>query len=221
MSSALGLTKFSNTRSGNNKMTYAIVGSGAIGHALATQFVRQGIEVMLANSRGPSSLVATARELGPHVRPVAVSEAARADVVILAIPFGAIKLFAQSAADEGVGWSGRLVIDASNAIAFPAFKPADLGGRLSTEIVAEAFPGARIVKAFNTIPAAKLAALPKQAGGRRAVVLSGDDADARFQVASLVERLGYSALDLGTLRQGSHLQQFGGTLVAKDLIQLG
>lgn len=202
-------------------MTYAIVGSGAIGHAIATQFVRQGMEVMLTNSRGPSSLVDTVRELGPYVRPVAVSEAVRADVVILAIPFGAIGLLAQSSAAEGADWSGRLVIDASNAIQFPAFKPADLGGRLSTEIVAEAFPGARIVKAFNTIPAAKLAALPEQAGGRRVVVLSGDDADARSQVGTLIERLGYSALDLGTLRQGSHLQQFGGALVAKDLIQFG
>ncbi|UVK46543.1 NADPH-dependent F420 reductase [Mesorhizobium sp. AR07] len=201
-------------------MTYAIVGSGAIGHAIATQFARGAIEVLLANSRGPSSLTDAVHELGPSVRPVTANEALRADVVILAIPFSAISPLAQSAAAEGVDWSGRLVIDASNAIAFPAFKPADLGGRLSTEVVAGAFPGARIVKAFNTIPAAKLAELPEQAGGRRVVVLSGDDADARSRAVSLIERLGYRPLDLGTLRQASHLQQFGGALVARDLVEL-
>jgi predicted dinucleotide-binding enzyme len=201
-------------------MTYSIVGSGAIGQAIATQFARQGIEILLANSRGPSSLVDTARELGPSIRPVAAGEALRADVVIVAIPFGAISPLAEGLAAEGVDWSGRLIIDASNAIEFPAFKPADLGGRLSTEVVAAAFPGARIVKAFNTIPAAKLAELPEQAGGRRVVVLSGDDADARSQAASLIRRLGYRPLDLGTLRQAGHLQQFGGALVAKDLVEL-
>lgn len=202
-------------------MTYAIIGSGAIGHAIATQFARQAIDVMLANSRGPSSLADTVRELGASIKPVSIGEAVRADVLILAIPFSAVSLLAQSAAAEEIDWSGRLVIDASNAIEFPAFKPADLGGRLSTEIVAEAFPGARVVKAFNTIPAAKLAELPGQAGGRRVVALSGDDADARSQVSGLIEHLGYCALDLGTLRQASHLQQFGGVLVGKDIVQFG
>jgi predicted dinucleotide-binding enzyme len=202
-------------------MTYAIIGSGAIGHAIATQFARQSIDVMLANSRGPASLVDMARSLGPNVRAVPVSDAVHADVVILATPFVAIPAVFEQAAASGVDWSGRLVIDASNAIEFPAFKPADLGGRLSSEIVAEAVPDARVVKAFNTVPAAKLEALPAQAGGRRVVVLSGDDAGARSQVADLIERLGYAALDLGTLRQASHLQQFGGPLVAQDLIKLG
>ena len=202
-------------------MTYAIIGSGAIGHAIATQFARKNIDVLLANSRGPSSLTEIARALGPCIRPGSTNEALRADLVILAIPFGAIAPLAQNAASEGIDWSGRLVIDASNAIEFPAFKPTDLGDRLSTEVVAAAFPGAHVVKAFNTIPAAKLAEIPEQAGGRRVVVLSGDDADARSQAGSLIERLGYRPLDLGTLRQASHLQQFGGALVGKDMVQFG
>ncbi|MBZ9844047.1 NADPH-dependent F420 reductase [Mesorhizobium sp. CA5] len=201
-------------------MTYAIIGSGAIGHAIATQFARQGIDVMVANSRGPSSLAEMARALGPNMRPATIGDAAHADVVILAIPFGAIPAFVVNASAAGANWNNRVVIDASNAVDFPSFKPADLGGRLSTEIVAKAFPGARVVKAFNTVPAAKLEAPPAQAGGRRVVALSGDDGSARSQVATLIERLGYAALDLGTLRQASHLQQFGGTLVAQDLIKL-
>ena len=197
-------------------MTYAIIGSGNIGHALATQFSRKGIEVMLANSRGLGSLVDIAQALGPTIKPTTAKEALQADVVILAIPFGAIP----EAVKGVVSWSGRLVIDASNAIEFPAFKPADLGGRLSTEIVAEAVPGARVVKAFNTIPAAKLKAQTALSGGRRLVVLSSDDASARADAAHLIEQLGFAALDLGTLRQASHLQQFGGAMVALDLIKV-
>jgi len=197
-------------------MTYAIIGSGKIGHALATQFARQGIDVMLANSRGPDSLRDTARALGPTIKPTSAKDALQADVVIFAIPFGAVP----DAVKEGGDWTGRLVIDASNAVEFPAFTPADLGGRLSTEIVAEAVPGARVVKAFNTIPAAKLEADPALTGGRRVVVLSSDDASARSGAAHLIEQLGYAALDLGTLRQATHLQQFGGAMVALDLVKL-
>jgi hypothetical protein len=75
-------------------------------------------------------------------------------------------------------------------------------------------------KAFNTIPAAKLEAQTALSGGRRVVALSGDDASARSEVVRLIEQLGYAALDLGTLRQASHLQQFGGPMVALDLIKL-
>lgn len=200
-------------------MTYAIIGAGAIGHALATQFARQGIEVRLANSRGPQSLAQVAEELGPAVRPSSIEDALAADLVIFAVPFGTIPSIVE-AAGTGAGWNGRIVVDATNAIAFPAFKPADLGGRLSSEIVAEAVPGARLVKAFNTIPAAVLAASPAEAGGRRLVVMSGDDVAAKQTMGELIERLGFAAIDLGTLRQASHLQQFGGALVAANLVRL-
>jgi predicted dinucleotide-binding enzyme len=198
-------------------MTYAIIGSGAIGHALATQFARKGIDLLVANNRGPASLVDLVRELGPNIKPVSVQDALRADVVILAIPFGAIPSAVKNAAD----WNGRIVVDASNAIDFPAFKPTDLGGRLSTDIVAAAVPGARVVKAFNTIPAAVLATAPEQSGGQRVVFLSGNDAKANTEIANLIGRLGFAAITLGTLAQGSPSQQFGGPLVAVNLIKLG
>jgi 8-hydroxy-5-deazaflavin:NADPH oxidoreductase len=196
-------------------MTYAILGSGSIGHALATQFARSGVDVLLANHRGPASLVEVVRELGPHVRAVAVDEAVRADVVILAVPFTSIS--------EAVGtvtkWDGRVVVDATNAIDFPAFTPTDLGGRPSTAIVAEKVPGARVVKAFNTLPAAVLAADPAQDGGRRVLFVSGDDAGANAEVGALIERLGFAAIDLGKLAEGGRLQQFGGPLTVMSLIK--
>ncbi len=196
-------------------MTYAIIGSGAIGGALATQFARKGIDVLVANSRGAASLADLASTLGSSIKPVSVAEALGADVVILAVPYRAIADVVGPAA----GWDGRIVVDATNAIDFPAFTPSDLGGRLSSEIVEDLLPGARVVKAFNTLPAAVLAAEPEQGGGRRVVFLSGNHADANAEVAALIQRLGFAAIDLGKLAEGGRLQQFGGALVVHNLVK--
>jgi predicted dinucleotide-binding enzyme len=194
-------------------MSYAIVGSGAIGHAIASQFARKGLEVAVANRRGPASLADWVRELGPSVVAVEVHEALRRDLVILAVPFSAIPQ-----AVAGASWGGRIAVDASNAIDFPAFTPSDLGGRLSTEVVSDALPGARVVKAFNTLPAAVLAADPAKDGGRRVLFVSGNDSAANGAVASLIERLGFAAIDLGKLAEGGRLQQFAGPFSALNLI---
>jgi 8-hydroxy-5-deazaflavin:NADPH oxidoreductase len=194
-------------------MTYAIIGSGAIGSALASQFARKGIDVRIANSRGPASLADLVHELGPKVTAVSVQDALRADVVILAVPFGAVP----DAVRDAGGWDGRIVVDATNAIDFPAFTPTDLGGRPSSGIVAQAVPGARVVKAFNTLPAAVLATDPSQNGGRRVLFLSGDDARASSEVTKLIERLGFAPIDLGKLSEGGRLQQFGGALTVLNL----
>lgn len=196
-------------------MTYAIIGSGAIGGALATQFARHNIDVLVANSRGAASLADLASTLGPSIRPVSVQQALSADVVILAVPYRAIADVVGPAA----GWDGRIVVDATNAIDFPAFTPSDLGGRLSSDIVADLLPGARVVKAFNTLPAAVLAAEPQQDGGRRVVFLSGDHPAANAEVGALIERLGFAAIDLGKVSEGGRLQQFGGALMVHNLVK--
>lgn len=198
-------------------MTYAIIGSGAIGSALARQFARSNIDVLIANSRGPESLAGLVAELGPHVTPTSLPEALKAGTVILAVPFTAVADAVQVSAE----WNGRIVVDATNAIDFPAFTPKDLGGRPSTEIVAEMVPGARVVKAFNTLPAAVLASDPAQDGGRRVLFVSGNDASANADTASLIERLGFAPITLGELNQGGLLQQFGASLVAQNLTKHG
>ena len=198
-------------------MTYAIIGSGAIGSALARQFARSNIDVLIANSRGPESLAGLVAELGSHVTPTSLPEALKADAVILAVPFTAVA----DAVHGSAQWNGRIVVDATNAIDFPAFTPKDLGGRPSTEIVAEMVPGARVVKAFNTLPAAVLARDPAQDGGRRVLFVSGNDASANADTASLIERLGFAPITLGELNQGGLLQQFGASLVAQNLTKQG
>ena len=130
-------------------MTYAIIGSGAIGTAIACQFSRAGLDVLVANTRGPDSLRGLANELGAHVRPVSLAEAAAADLVFLAVPYDAIGDATASVQD----WGGRTVVDATNAISFPAFTPRDLGGRPSTDVVAGTLKGVRVVKAFTPAPA--------------------------------------------------------------------
>jgi predicted dinucleotide-binding enzyme len=122
---------------------------------------------------------------------------------------------------KGINWGGRIVVDATNAIDFPAFSPRDLKGRLSTQIVGEAVLGARVVKAFNTLPAPVLAEEPAQQGGRRVLFISSDDNTARAAVVDLVGRLGFAAVDMGRIAEGGHAQQFGGGVAAKNFIQIG
>lgn len=198
-------------------MTYAIIGSGAIGSALLAHFSSKRIPVKVANSRGAASLEATAPKFGGTVVPTDIEDALAQEIVILALPFTAVPELAKGRKD----WSGTIVVDATNAIKFPEFRPADLDGKLSSEIVAEVLPGANVVKAFNTIPAAVLAADPVEASGRRVVVLSGNDAGANARVASLIEKLGFAALNLGSLKAAAPVQQFGGPLVAVNLIRKG
>lgn len=197
-------------------MTYAIIGSGAIGSALATQFARTGMDVLIANRRGPDSLGDLARELGPHVRPVPVVEAIVADVVFLAVPYDSIGESTAGVKD----WHGRIVVDATNAIDFPSFAPRNLGGRPSSDIVAEALKGARVVKAFNTLHAAILARDPADGGGRRVLFVSGNDADAIGEVERLAERLGFAPIVLGKVAEGGRLQQFGGPLASQNFVKM-
>jgi len=87
--------------------------------------------------------------------------------------------------------------------------------------VADAVPGARVVKAFNTLFAVLLGADPAVPGGRRVLFVSGDDASARTAVVDLIERLGFAAVDLGGLAEGGRAQQFGGGASGKEFVQIG
>ncbi|MGH6752949.1 MAG: NAD(P)-binding domain-containing protein, partial [Bradyrhizobium sp.] len=72
-------------------MKYAIIGSGKIGTALARTFARKGIEVAIANTRGPETLAPMVQELGSAVIPVSVDAALKAEMIFLAVPFSAHK----------------------------------------------------------------------------------------------------------------------------------
>jgi 8-hydroxy-5-deazaflavin:NADPH oxidoreductase len=196
-------------------MTYAIIGAGNIGSAVAGHFARIGLDVGVAASRGPAGVAPLADELGSHVVPTDVSDALLADVVVLAVPFDAVKSLVEQVPD----WTGRIIVDATNAIDYSNFSPADLGGRASSDLVEEWAKNARVVKAFGHTWAKVLAREPGDGhGGRRVLFLSGNDAGANGEVAELITRFGFEPIDLGRNDQGGLLQQFGGPLTTRSFI---
>ena len=152
-------------------MTYSIIGSENIGAALARQFSRAGVNVTIANTRGAHTLAPLVQELGGAMVAGTIKDAVQADIIFLALPFAAVETFGRTR-DQ---WRGKIVIDATNAYHVP---PGYLAGRLSSDVVAAALPGAAVVKAFNHLPAAVLARDPSQNGGRRVVFISSNDDDA-------------------------------------------
>jgi predicted dinucleotide-binding enzyme len=197
-------------------MTIGIIGSGAIGTAFARTLSRAGVEATISNSRGPDSLKGLVGELGPSIKASTREEAARADIVFVAVNWSKLQAATAGLAD----WNGRIVIDANNPIEAPLFKPAELGGRVSSEVVADLVPGARVVKAFNHLRAELLATDPHSDGGRRVLFYSGNDTAAKAEIASLIERIGFFGIDLGSLAIGGKLAQFpGGPLPNQNLVK--
>lgn len=195
-----------------------IIGAGQIGRAIATALAGKGIAATLSNSRGPETLADTVASIGPSITAGTREEAAAKDIIFIAVNWSKLP----DALKELPDWNGRIVIDANNPIEAPLFEPADLRGRLSSEIVADLVPGARLVKAFNHLQPALVSSDPTSEGGRRVLFTSGDDASAKAEVGALIDRLGFFGIDLGPLAVGGSLVQFpGGPLPALHLVKFG
>jgi 8-hydroxy-5-deazaflavin:NADPH oxidoreductase len=195
---------------------YAIVGSGNIGSALATLFGRAGVEVRIANKRGPNTISELAASAGPSVVPASLAEALACEVIFMAIPFTAVEQFGRELSD----WTGKTIVDTTNAFLAPdARAERILKGRLSSHYVADVLPGARVVKAFNQLPARTLAARVPDGQGRRVVFIASDSAGASADVAKLTEALGLSAVELGKIGEGGRLIQAPNALVLRNLTE--
>jgi len=198
-------------------MTVGIIGTGSIGAAFARRLARTDIPAILSNSRGPESLVDLVAEIGGRTRAGTVREAAAQDLVMVAVNWSKLPAALGGLPDFG----GRIVIDANNPIIAPPFELAELHGRPSTEVFAEYAPGARVVEAFNHLPAKPLAEAPRVPGGRRVLFLAGADASANAEVAALIDKLGFFGIDLGQLNEGGRASNLpGGTLPIQNLIRL-
>jgi len=197
-------------------MSYAIIGFGQIGHALAKAFARKGIEVSVATTRDPESFAADAAAIGPEIIPTTLAEAVKADIIFLAVRYGSHRDVAKALPT----WRGKTIIDVTNAYGVP---PGELGGQPSSKVVAQAFTGARLVKGFNHLAAAVLDQDPAVHGGRRVVFLASDDDGAAAEVGALAESLGFSPIELGGLSEGGLLVQARGNswgqLIFKDLVK--
>ncbi len=187
-----------------------IIGAGRLGQAMARTARRAGRDVVIANSRGPESLTSAVSALGDGVSAGTVDQAAAAGIVVIAVPWDRVP-----DAVGGLGWNGQIVIDATND-----WGADDLNGRTSSELVADLVPGARVVKAGNTLGADVLGSDPQEAGGRRVIFVSGDDADAKADVVALFEDAGFAAIDLGELATGGAMQQIHHPLAGVNLIRL-
>ena len=181
-------------------MKIGIIGAGMIGGTTARLFAKAGHDVAVSNSRGPESLGAIVKEIGPKARAMTVDDAARwADVVLLAVPWRSVEALPNPAAVKG-----KIVIDAMNPYGADG-SVAHLGATSSSEETEKRLPGARLVKAFNTIWFTHLAERGRadlDADDRHAIFVAGDDADAKRVVSGLIADIGFGAVDTGSLADG-------------------
>ncbi len=183
----------------------AIIGAGMIGATTARLFLDAGYDVALSNSRGPGTLAGLVKDLGPKAHAMTVAEAARwGDLVLLAVPWR--KPEALPPPDTV---RGKIVIDAMNPYAADG-SIADLGSSTSSEEPQKRLPGARLVKAFNTIYYRHLASRGRKdvpLDERHAIFVAGDDDEAKREVMRLIEEIGFAPVDTGSLAEGGRRQQ--------------
>lgn len=174
-------------------MRIAILGAGRIGGNAARSWSRAGHDVLISFSRHPDQLATRAAELGDHVRAAAPAHAlADADVVMLAVPWGAI----DQALQEAGSLAGKVVVDTTNQFGAGPM-PAD--GQTVAQFNSARMPGARYVRAFNTLTAGFQADASKRRGDERAVLfMCGDFPAAKRIVSTLIEDSGFAAVDLGS-----------------------
>ena len=197
-------------------MTYAIIGAGLVGATLARFFAAKNIPVLIANSRGPESLRELTAELGASVKAVATEQAVEADIILVAVGSVAFKKIGAMRKN----WSGKIVIDLTNAFMLPPeVQQAEYQGRLTSEVNAERVPGAKLVKAFNQLPFKVLAGPLPDDVGRRVVFVSSNHEDASAAVAALAESLGFAAIEVGKIAEGGRLIQARAALVFQNLIK--
>lgn len=200
-------------------MKIGIIGAGQIGGTLTRRLAQLGHQVFVANSRGPSSLAALAKETGAQA--VTVREAAQeGQVVVVTIPEGKIPnlpkdLFAGVPPDV-------VVIDTGN------YYPRERDGRIAA--IEDGMTESRwvanqlhrpVVKAFNTMNYKKLLELGRPPGpGRLALPIAGDDPKAKQVVLRLIDQLGFDGVDDGSL-DDSWRQQPGTPVYDKNYDSAG
>ncbi|XXY22014.1 NAD(P)-binding domain-containing protein [Sorangium sp. So ce216] len=198
-------------------MKFGFIGAGTVAQTLSKHLLAHGHEVVLSNSRGPDTLSDLIRNLGPGARAGTPTEAADQEFVILAVMWHLVPEALAAVPD----WSGRALIDATNR--FESYSPVrlgDLSGKTSSEIVADLAPGARVLKAFNSVPMDWIQNY-SDSKPRTVLFISGDDELAKGNLRTVLEGIGFACVDLGSLAVGGRLQQVGGPLAGLNLVLQG
>ena len=184
-------------------MQIGILGAGSVGLAVGRRLAGAGHRVMLSSARGPHALTPVAQEIG--ARATSIIDAAAQELVLLALPWPVVP----EVLDPLPGWQGRILVDATNP--FASVDPLQRHRR-------EHAPGARVVKAFNSITMANFEKGPRLGEARRVLFVSGDDVASKQTVQRLIAELDYAPIDLGSLDEGGRMQQPGGPLAGPDLL---
>jgi predicted dinucleotide-binding enzyme len=200
-------------------MEIGTIGAGAFAQAFARRALKAGHKVKLSNSRSPGSLRDVVNQLGPGATAASTDEAATCEMVLLAVPWDDVPGTLASLPR----WNDQILIDGTNPFHGKAgeFTPADVGNLSTSQLVAALAPGARVVKALNNMTVPNLEADPVVNGARRVAFVSADDDGAKKRVELLLKELGFSVIDLGDLRDGALIQQAGGPLAGRDLLERG
>jgi predicted dinucleotide-binding enzyme len=186
--------------------TIGIIGAGNIGSQIARLAVAHNYDVVISNSRGPETLSALVRELGPRARAATPVEAAKAgDIIVVTIPLRNYR------AVPVEPLAGKIVIDTNNY--YPQrdgyIPELDNESTTTSELLQAHLPTAKVVKAFNHIYAAQLTTDGRPAGAkdRRALVIAGNDQAAKATVTRLLDEFGFDTVDAGPLKEGWRIQR--------------
>jgi predicted dinucleotide-binding enzyme len=200
-------------------MEIGTIGAGAFAQAFAKQALKSGHKVKLSSHRGPDSLREIVNQLGRGATAVSKEEAAACQMVLLAVPWDNVTETLASLPK----WNNQILIDGTNPFHGKAgkFTLASVGNLSTSQFIAALSPGARVVKALNTMIVSSLEAEPVVNGAKRVVFISADDEGAKKEVESLLVGFGYSVIDLGNLRDGGLMQQAGGPLAGRNLLEEG
>jgi predicted dinucleotide-binding enzyme len=186
--------------------TIGFIGAGRIGSQLARLAVKNGHDVVISNSRGPETLAGLVEELGPRARAGTAVDAAKAgDIVVVTIPLKNVRRVPVEPL------AGKIVVDTNNYYPQRDGHIAALDDETTTtaELLQAHLPTSKVVKAFNHIYAAALTTdgQPPGTKDRRALVIAGDDRDAKATVARLIDQLGFDVVDAGPLKEGWRIQR--------------
>jgi 8-hydroxy-5-deazaflavin:NADPH oxidoreductase len=186
--------------------TVGIIGAGRIGSQIARLAIENDYNVVISNSRGAETLSALIAELGPKARAATAVEAAKAgDIVVVTVP---LKNYRKVPVEP---LAGKIVIDTNNY--YPErdghILQLDNESTTTSELLQAHLPTSKVVKAFNHIYAADLTTHGRPAGAknRRALVIAGDDKDAKATVTHLLDQFGFDTVDAGPLREGWRIQR--------------
>lgn len=198
--------------------TLGIIGAGHIGSQVARVAVKNGYDVVIANSRGPETLADLVAELGPRAKAATAAEAAEAgDAVVVTVPLGKI----DSLPVEQL--AGKIVLDTNNYY-FERdghIDALDKGETTTSEMLQKQLPTSRIAKAFNHILAADITTDGTPAGteGRRALATAGDDADAVAFVTRFYDEAGFDTVNVGPLSESWRVERDRPAYVVKQNAQ--